>query len=120
MASIDDVEAIATSLPDVTEIRQYGRRAWAANEKAFAWVRPFTKADLKRFGKKTPPEGPIVALRVADLMEKEGALASHRAFFTIPHFDGYAAILVQLDAIDKRSLARAMKEAHRAVTRFSK
>jgi hypothetical protein len=116
-ATIDDVEKIATALEGVKEIRQYGRRAWAANEKAFAWVRPFTKADLKRFGDEEPPAGPIVAVRVADLMEKEAALAANpKSFFTIPHFDGHPAVLIQLDAVDKRTLAHAVKEAWRAVT----
>lgn len=31
-----------------------------------------------------------------------------KAFFTIPHFDGYAAVLVQLKAVTKRALREAL------------
>ena len=31
-----------------------------------------------------------------------------KAFFTIPHFDGYAAVLIQLKAVTKRALRDAI------------
>src|SRR6266545_5302086 len=36
------------------------------------------------------------------------ALALPDAFFTIPHFDGYAAVLIQLRAVTKRALREAL------------
>ena len=112
MATLDDVADVATGLPEVTEGERHGNVTWSVNGKAFLWERPFSKADLKRFGAATPPEGPIVAARVADLAEKEAVLAmSPKAFFTIPHFDGYAAVLIQLKAVTKKALREAIVDA---------
>ncbi|MGH9009579.1 MAG: hypothetical protein ACRDYF_06980 [Acidimicrobiia bacterium] len=55
------------------------------------------------------PSGDIVAIRVEDLGEKEAVLAAgHKGFFTIPHFDGYPAVLVQLKAVGKRAYREAL------------
>jgi hypothetical protein len=109
MVTLDDVAQMALDLPEVIEGERYGNRTWSVAGKAFAWDRPFSKADLKRFGDETPPDGPIVAIRVEDLDEKEAVLdANQRGFFTIPHFDGYAAVLVQLKTVTKRALREAI------------
>jgi hypothetical protein len=107
--TLDDVAALALALPEVTEGERHGNHAWSVGGKAFAWERPFSKADIKRYGDQTPPDGPIVAVTVADLSDKEAVLAEGRpGFFTIPHFDGYAAVLVQLKAVRKPDLKRAL------------
>ena len=105
MMTWEDVAGAALALPAAAEAQSRGHRTWCVNGKAFAWERPFTKADVKRFGDSTPPAGEILAVRVGDLAEKAGVLASNpKAFFTIPHFDGYAAVLVQLGAVTKKGL----------------
>ncbi|MDP9073288.1 MAG: MmcQ/YjbR family DNA-binding protein [Actinomycetota bacterium] len=112
MPTMDRVARLATSLPEVTEGQRHGNLTWFVRGKAFAWERPFSKADIKRFGSETPPEGPIVAVRVADLSEKEAVLSSSSAaFFTIPHFEGYSAVLIQLKAVTEKHLRDAITEA---------
>ena len=112
--TLGEVARIAEALPEVTVGERHGSRTWFVADKAFAWERPFSKADIKRFGEHTPPTGPILAVRVADLVEKEAVLAANPgSFFTIPHFDGYAAILIQLRKVTKRALVEALREAWR-------
>jgi len=107
--AIDEVARMALELPDVAEGLRHGNRTWSVAGKAFAWERPFSKADIKRFGDAVPPAGPILAVSVADLGEKEAVLAAQApAFFTIPHFDGYAAVLIQLKKVTKRPLREAI------------
>ena len=100
------------ALPKVAEGERHGTRTWFVGGKGFAWVRPFSKADIRRFGDASPPDGPIVAVRVADLDDKDALLAAGpKGFFTIPHFDGYAAVLIQLEAVTKRDLREAIVDA---------
>ena len=120
MATLDDAAVVCAALPHVTEGRRNahhagepnGLRTWYVSKKTFAWERPFSKADIKRFGAETPPDGPIFAVRVADLREKEAVLQAHAGpAFTIPHFDGYAAVLLQLRKTPKRVLRELIIDA---------
>ena len=116
MVTLEEVAEWATALPEVGVTERYGNRTWTVRGKHFAWERPFSKADLKRFGDQTPPDGPIVAVRVEDLGEQEAVLGAHRkGFFTIPHFDGYPAVLVQLKAAGKKAVKDALLDAWLAV-----
>jgi hypothetical protein len=111
VATLDDVTRLASGLPEVTDGERHGNRTWFVAGKAFAWDRPFSKADIRRFGDETPPEGPILAVRVEDLGEKEAVLAAHpEAFFTIPHFDGYSAVLIQLRLVSEQALREAITD----------
>ncbi len=104
-ATFADVEAIIGELPEVTVGARFGNRTWFVGKKAIAWERPFSKADVKRFGDAPVPDGEILAVTVADLDEKAAVLAEgKRGVFTIEHFNNYPAVLVQLKVVGKRVL----------------
>jgi hypothetical protein len=109
MVSLDEAARMVMELPGVEEGERHGNRSWWVGGKTFAWQRSFSKADIKRFGDAPVPDGPIIAVRLEDLHEKGAVLADgHRGFFTIPHFDGFAAVLIQLKLVTKRPLRAAL------------
>ncbi|MFC7878197.1 MmcQ/YjbR family DNA-binding protein [Isoptericola sp. NPDC057391] len=113
MATFDDVARLAAGLPEVSEGERYrGWRAWAVRRNVFAWERPFSKADVRRFGDAPVPDGPILAVSTEDLQEKEAVLAAHPSTcLTIPHLDGYPAVLVRLDAVEDGELRELVVDA---------
>lgn len=111
MATWDQVRRYALALPGVSEETSRGSSAWLVNKKFFVWERPLRKSDLAALGD-AAPKGAIVGLRIADLEMKEALLASGPdAVFAIPHFDGYPAVLVQLDKISAKDLKQLVEEA---------
>ena len=114
---LDDVDEFAGGLPGVTVAMKWGHRTWMVHGKGFAWQRPFSKADLKRFGDQTPPQGEILAVRVENLDAKDALLEiSPPGFFTIPHFDGYAAVLIELRLARASDVRAAIETAWRVVS----
>jgi hypothetical protein len=112
MATWDDVRRLALALPQTAErVSRDGLLAWDVNDKTFAWERPLRRGDLQALGD-TAPKGPILAARVPDLGAKEALLAvDGDTCFTTPHFNGYPAILVQLDQVDLADLEELLVEA---------
>lgn len=112
MPSIADVEELVAALPDVEAGTSWGNRSWTVGGKVFAWERPYSKADIERFGDAVPPREPILAVRVEDLHDKAAVLAQEsRGVFTIPHFDGYSAVLIELRTVGKRVLRELINDA---------
>lgn len=93
------------------EISRAGLASWKVRDKAFAWERPLRKADYEALGEDAP-DGPILGVSVPDLVAKEALIADDPSvYFTTPHFDGYAAVLVQLDPIEAGELEELLVEA---------
>ena len=112
MATRADVRRIALSLPATEKVGD--RFAFSVRSKGklkgFAWVW------MERVAPKKPrvPNYAVIAVRVANLAEKERLLAADPAtFFTEPHYEGFPAVLVRLDAVSAADLKRLLTEAWR-------
>ena len=112
MASQADVRHIALSLPGTEEapnhfafsVRNKGKL------KGFVWVW------LERIAPKKArvPQPKVIALRVANLFDKDFLLAlDAEKFFTEPHYDGFPAVLGRLPAVTARELRPLITEAWR-------
>ena len=111
MATLEDARRIALALPATSEKVSWGSLHWRVKDKGFAWERPLRKTDLAALGD-AAPQGEILGVRVVDLEEKESLVAAEpEVFFTIPHLDGYPAVLVRLDAIDVAELTEVITDA---------
>lgn len=99
MPSWDDVVRIGSALPEVEESTWYRTPALKVRGKGYARLR-------------SEAEGLLVLM--CSLEEKEALLASgDPPFSTTAHYDGYGAILVDLDRIDPEQLAELVEEAWR-------
>ena len=111
MATWDDVRRIALALPETSELESRGNRQWLVKGKSFVWERPLRRSDLEALGDEAP-SGPILGAWVEHLVAKEAMLADDPGvFFTTPHFDGYAIVLVRLEEIPADDLDEVIVEA---------
>jgi hypothetical protein len=111
VATWDDVRRIALSLPDSAERFIHGSQGWHVHKKGFVWERPLRPADLRALGD-AAPTGPILGARVEHLVAKDVLIAdAPDIYFTTPHFDGYAAVLVRLERIPLDELEELIIEA---------
>ena len=98
MASQEDVRRIALELPETTEGEDHFAFSVLnkGKQKGFVWV--WNERVTPKKPKVPNPE--VVAIRVADVLEKEALLATGEPhFFTEPHYNGFPAILVRLPLI---------------------
>jgi len=112
VATQDDVRRIAIALPGVSEAT--GGFAFSVDHdgkaKAFVWIW------MERVTPKKPrvPNPGVIAARVANDRDKAALLgADPDTFFTEPHYNGYPAVLVRLDAIENDELAELLTDAWR-------
>ena len=98
MPTWPDVVASAMRFPGVVETTSYGR--------------PSLKARKWLCSLRTNPDALVIP--VADLQDKEALLEGRPdVFFTIPHYDGYAAVLAHLDRIGPETLDELVEDAWR-------
>jgi hypothetical protein len=77
----------------------------------FVWERPLRAKEAEALGAKAP-DGPILGARVEHLIAKQALLeAEPELFFTTPHFEGSAAVLVRLERIGQEELEEVIVEA---------
>ena len=97
VADWDDIREIALSLPEVEEVE--GDRPWfRVRGKGFAW-------------KSRERDGGTLAIRV-DRDEKPLMLEGRPdLYFETPHYVGYPAVLVHLEAIDAKELRERIEDA---------
>ena len=111
MPTWDDVRGLALALPETSERVSRDLRQWRVGGKLFVWECPLRRSDLEALEDEAP-DGPILGAQVEHLGAKEALLATDEGvFFTTPHFDGYAAILVRLDRITFEALEEIVAEA---------
>jgi hypothetical protein len=95
----DEVVEFATTLPSVETATWFGTPSLKVAGKGFARLR-------------SEAEGGLVLM--CDLDEKAALLESgDSAFYTTPHYDGYGAILVDLERVDGDQLHELITEAWR-------
>jgi hypothetical protein len=109
MADLEDVRRIALSLPETT-----GDSGFAVlrggKPRGFAWVW------MERVEPKKPrvPCPEVIAIRTADLDEKEGLIAAApEKFFTEPHYNNFPAVLVRLANVELDELEELLIEGWR-------
>ncbi len=114
MATLVDLDELALAMPQTTkELSEDGRPTYLVHGKFFCFHR------TRRRDAIDPDTGErlddVLVFRVADLGVKELMLADDRKiFFTTPHWDGYAAVLIRipdLARLDRDELEDAVVEA---------
>ena len=111
MTTLAQIEEMALRLPGTVAV--YGAQ-FAVSVEHRGKRRGFLWTWLERVEPKKPrvPNMSVVALAVPNLGVKEMILQSDpEKFFTEPHYDGYAAVLVRLEAISPEELEPLLIEA---------
>ena len=108
-----DLDELALSLPQSTrEVSEDGRPSYHVHGKLFCFHRGRRPDALDESGERLDD---VLMFRVADLDVKELLLSDTRGvYFTTPHFNGYAAVLVRipnLERIDRDELEELVVEA---------
>jgi hypothetical protein len=99
MPAWKDVVAAGRRLPEVEESTWFRTPCLRVRKKSFCRMKE---------------DGETLVVRVVDLEDKEALLRSDpEVFFTTPHYDGYAYVLVRLERVDSALLAELIEDAWR-------
>jgi hypothetical protein len=112
MADQSDVRRIAISLPAVAE----GEERFGFSVPVKGKLKGFAWSWMERIDPKKPrvANAEVLAVRVADQLEKELLIASDgEKFFTEPHYNNFPAVLVRLPAVELDELEELLVEAWR-------
>lgn len=111
MTTYAEVEEFVLTLPETTSSPSYGGApALRVNKKLMARLRGEMADDVDDLTGE--PYGEVLMVGVAELGDKDALLGSDpRAYFTIPHYDGYPAVLVRLSLCDPDELRELLVEA---------
>jgi hypothetical protein len=97
MATWDDVRKLALALPEAEESTTYRKPAFKVAGRNFAWESPHVRGALCL--NCDPGELPLMIEALPEM------------FFTTPHYDGYAIVLVRLKTADAGELAERIEES---------
>jgi len=112
MAAQKDVRRIAMSLPGVEQVP--GRFAFAVPNKGKLKVFVWVWMERVTSNKPRVPNFDVVAVRVANLEERDRLVAANPKRFVIdPHYDGFPAVLVRLAAVGVAELRALVTAAWR-------
>jgi hypothetical protein len=95
----EDVTAIGARFPGLEQSTSYGTPSLKVRNKFVCRMR-------------TNPDA--LVMRVTHMGEREALLQGDpKTFFSTPHYDGYPAVLINLDTIDPVELAELIEDAWR-------
>lgn len=116
MVDKDDLRRVALSFEGVSESE---KEEYGFDREGRMMIRPYPervhprKARVKRFDQ--------FVMRVADADDKEACLQGEPdIFFTTDHYNGYATVIVRLDAIDEERLREIVEDAWEATPLVTK
>ena len=110
MATWDDVCRFASQLPGAEASTTYRRPCFKVDGRSFVNQRPLSQRDLQHLGD-AAPQGELVLVRVEHELAKQAVIQNEEACFSIPHLDGYAGVLVELDRASPELLEELITES---------
>jgi hypothetical protein len=108
VATFDDVRRLGMALPEVTESTSYGTPALKVRKKLVC--RMWSEREYNR----DSVHDTEVLVAFCELDMKQVLLDNHPdVLFTVPHYDGYGAVLVRMADVELDDLADWLEDSYR-------